>query len=280
MNAVALLHPSLPESTIEPFQKINPALQIRTDLSEAEELNAALVLGGDGTIHRYLSPLHKFRIPVLVVPKGSGNDFAKALGIKNEKVALEAWQKYCSGVGNVRTIDLGLIRSSEGETLFCCVAGAGLDAAANALANAMPSWLRGHGGYLVAALQALASFKTTKITATWDEGKIARPAFLIAVGNANRYAGGMKLTAQAQLDDGLLDICLVGEMSRLKILCWMPTVFFGGHLRLKEVEYFRSRMIRIETDRPLDVYADGEYACRTPAVINLLPQALRVIVPA
>src|SRR5215469_14307143 len=101
MNIAALLHPDIPARSIEPFQRVSPALQIRSNLSAAGDLSAALIFGGDGTIHRYLPELHKFKIPVLIVPRGSGNDFAKALGIKNEKIALAAWQKYCAGAGNV-----------------------------------------------------------------------------------------------------------------------------------------------------------------------------------
>jgi diacylglycerol kinase family enzyme len=69
-------------------------------------------------------------------------------------------------------------------------------------------------------------------------------------------------------------------MNKLKLLCWVPTIFFGGHLRLKQVEYFQSPEMRIEPEHPLDVYADGDYACQTPVEIEIIPRALRVIVPA
>jgi diacylglycerol kinase (ATP) len=68
-------------------------------------------------------------------------------------------------------------------------------------------------------------------------------------------------------------------MNKLKLLCWMPTIFFGAHLRLKQVEYSQAAQVRIETGRELELYADGEYACQTPVEIRLLPRALRVIVP-
>jgi diacylglycerol kinase (ATP) len=89
----------------------------------------------------------------------------------------------------------------------------------------------------------------------------------------------MKVAPCAALDDGLLDVCLVGKMSKLKLLCCVPTIFFGAHLGIKQVEYFQTPAVHIAADRPLEVYADGEYVCHTPLEIKLIPAALRVIVP-
>src|SRR6202007_1969526 len=99
---------------------------------------------------------------VLVVPAGSGNDFARALGLRRVRDSLEAWQKFSDGGGKVRPIDLGVIslpadeapstiaqgRSApHGPRYFCCVAGVGLDGEVSRRANQLPRWLRGHGGY-------------------------------------------------------------------------------------------------------------------------------------
>lgn len=280
MTAIALLHPGVSPKAVEPFQRIAPGLTIQQDLRNAERLHAALIFGGDGTVHRHLPALHQYKIPTLVVPAGSGNDFAKALGIANRSAALRAWQRFCSSGDNVKEIDLGVIRSPSGaEILFCCVASSGLDAEANRLANQMPAWLRGWGGYVVAAVETLARFKTVEFTVAANDRTIRREGYFVAVANAHRYGGGMKIAPQAKLDDGLLDICFIGRMAKLKVLCALPMVPFGGHLRLKEVEYFRSRALRLEAVRPLDVYGDGEFVCRTPVEIGLLPQALKVIVP-
>jgi YegS/Rv2252/BmrU family lipid kinase len=243
-----------------------------------------LIFGGDGTVHRYLPELHKLKLPVLVVPSGSGNDFAKAMGLRNEEIALEAWRHFCAGRGNVRAIDLGVIQprnqETEEEGLFCCVAGVGMDAEANARANRLPPWLKGRGGYVLAALRSLMAFRAMEMNAVSQEKEIRRSALFIAVGNVHRYGGGMKVTPRAAPDDGLLDVCFVGQMNKLKLLCWVPTIFFGRHLRLRQVEYFQTPQVRLETGRPLNVYADGDYVCRTPVNIRLIPKALRVIVPA
>lgn len=279
MTAVALLHPEVSPKAVELFQRISPELIIQQTLVNAEKLEAALVFGGDGTVHRYLPDLHKYKVPALVVPAGSGNDFAKALGIVNRHVALKAWERFCATGDNVKAIDLGTIRSEGSETLFCCVASSGLDAEANRLANRMPAWLRAYGGYLMAALRTLAAFTPVEFTVMAGNRTIRREGLFVAVGNAHRYGGGMKITPQARLDDGLLDICFVGRMPKLKVLCALPTLPFGAHIRIQQVEYFRSDSVTIRSARPLDVYADGEYVCRTPVEIGLLPRALRMILP-
>lgn len=312
MIPIALLHPDVSPRAVEPFQRVNPDLTIQQEMREPEQIRAALIFGGDGTVHRYLPQFYKFNIPVLVVPAGSGNDFAKALGLWNTNVALEAWKKFCQTGANASEVDLGAIRSSSAgeETLFCCVAATGMDAEANRRANQMPTWLRGWGGYILAALSALKSFETCDFDVSAEvpvrarnesksaadqstsepksvssgqksaPGEIHRSGFFVAVGQAHRYGGGLKIAPLAELSDGLLDVCFVSKMNKIKLLLALPTVYFGGHLRLKEVEYFRAEKLSIATGRPVDVYADGEFICHTPVEIRVLPRALRVIRPA
>ena len=279
MIAAALLHPDVAHDAVEPFQDATTTVTIREKLEDSGPPDAALIFGGDGTVHRYLSDLCKRRIPTLVVPTGSGNDFAKALGIRNQAIALRAWRRFCERGDNVRTIDLGILTKDQKTIPFCCVVGAGLDSAANARANRMPRWLRGSAGYLTAALQVLPSFPPAEFSLSADEREIQRRGFFVAVGNAHRYGGGMKVAPRAELDDGLLDVCLVGDMNKLKLLLAVPTVFFGAHLRIRQVEYFQARTLRLDADRPLEVYADGEFACQTPVDIALIPRAFSVIVP-
>src|SRR6476646_1537736 len=279
MIAAALLHPDLSPKVVDRFRSSGVEIKILDHLEQPKNYSAVLIFGGDGTVHRHLPQLHQQKIPTLVVPTGSGNDFAKALGIRNADIAVRAWKKFCLDGNNVKEIDLGVIKFGNQEILFCCVAGVGMDAEANARANRMPAWLKGRGGYVLAALQALFAFKSTEMTIIAGGREIRQSSFFIAVGNALSYGGGMKVTPQATLDDGLLDICLVSKMNKLKLLCWVPTIFFGAHLRLKEVEYFQAKQIRIDAEHTLDLYADGDYAGRTPVEIGIIPRALRVIVP-
>jgi diacylglycerol kinase (ATP) len=302
----------------------------------SDQVDAVLLFGGDGTVHRHLNQLVKLGLPVLVVPTGSGNDFARALGLRSVRDALAAWRLYGSAKGNVRAIDLGVItpleaaprapspaensapidstrNSALGTRYFCSVAGVGLDAEVARRANHLPRWLRAHGGYALALAPTMfqfAPFPMKILTpATEDchpdrnfpfpqgmgsavEGpavlphepevnwqiKKSQPTLLAAFANTPTYGGGMKIAPRAQMDDGLLDVCVIGAVDPFKLACMFPTVYFGRHLRIREVDYFPAAHLRIETGQPLDLYADGEYVCRTPAEISVQRAALRVIV--
>jgi diacylglycerol kinase family enzyme len=110
------------------------------------------------------------------------------------------------------------------------------------------------------------------------ELKKSQPTLLAAFANTPTYGGGMKIAPRAQMDDGLLDVCVIGGVDPFKLACMFPTVYFGRHLKIREVDYFPAAHLRIETEHPLDLYADGEYVCRTPAEVSVQAAALRVIV--
>ena len=115
-----------------------------------------------------------------------------------------------------------------------------------------------------------------------NQGWTARsdqPALLAAFANTSSYGGGMKIAPRAKMDDGLLDVCIVGSIDRFRLLRLAPTVYGGHHLGIREVEYFQASHVRVETERPLDVYADGEYVCQTPAEFSVARNALKVIAP-
>jgi diacylglycerol kinase (ATP) len=224
--------------------------------------------------------------PVLVVPCGSGNDFARALKLCSVRDALDAWRKFLDTRSNVRAIDLGVIREVAGEPpaprehYFCCVAGVGLDSEITRRANDLPKWLRAHGGYALSAPREFLRFAPFPMKISSNGNSTAfLPTILAAVANAPTYGGGMKIAPRAQLDDGKLDLCVVRAMDVFKIFCLFPTVYFGRHLGFEEVEYGQTPSVKIETEHPFDVYADGEFVCRTPVEFSVVRNALKVIVP-
>jgi diacylglycerol kinase (ATP) len=243
------------------------------------------MFGGDGTVHRHLSELVALEIPVLVVPCGSGNDFARALGIRSVRDAITAWRKYAADGNNLRSIDLGVIcELGGGKTpvphYFCCVAGVGIDGNIAARANRLPSWLRARGGYALCVPGEILRFVPLPMRVSLN-GSVAapRPTILAAVANAPVFGGGMRIAPHAKLDDGKLDVCVVLAMQRAKLFCLFPTVYFGRHLGFKEVEYTQTETVRVETENPFDVYADGEHICKTPANFGVAPGALKVLTP-
>ncbi len=282
MRALAILGPQASARDLRRFSFAGVEIKPVERLDNHASADAVLIFGGDGTVHRYLPALAALQLPLLIVPMGSGNDFAMALSIRSYSDALTAWNEFYMGRGNVWQVDLGIIAHSEGlRTPFCCVAGAGLDAEANRRANAMPRWLRAHGGYAFAVIGAMAGFRPPRMQVNFEVDGAARlldaPATMVAVANAPSYGRGMRIGPRAQLDDGLLDLCFVRRVAPLRLLRFFPRVYSGAHLDLAEVEYAQTPRLRIEANRPLHVYADGEYVCRTPVELTLQPRALKVI---
>jgi diacylglycerol kinase (ATP) len=309
MRSAAIFGLGTSHHSLAPFQQDSTVEWMVGMPASRAEADAIVVFGGDGTVHRHLLPMVTLGLPVLVVPSGSGNDFARALGFRKVRESLTAWRNFAAGGRNIREIDLGVITptptsqqqpeiaTATGEPparpdpaaqrYFCCVAGCGLDAEVTRRANQLPRWLRGHGGYAMSLPAALVKFAPFRLKVSMaDEsknGSFAPPAdqltVLFACANTPVYGGGMKIAPRARLDDGKLDICHITDVDKLKLFCLFPSVYLGQHLALKEVTYLRSPGVRIEAEVPLDVYADGEYVCRTPAEISVAPAALKVIAP-
>jgi diacylglycerol kinase (ATP) len=270
---------------VEKFRHVGNAEWSESPPASPAEADVIAIFGGDGTVHRHLPHLIALGLPVLVVPCGSGNDFARALKLRSVRDSLAAWRQFVAHANNVRRTDLGIIRevgdAASAQHYFCCVAGAGIDTEIARRCNALPKWFRAHGGYAVCAPGEFLRFVPIPMkVCLGNENASARPTILAAFANAPAYGGGMKIAPQAQLDDGKLDVCIVGAMSPLKLFCLFPTVYFGRHLGFREVEYAQTETARLETETPLDVYADGEYVCKTPVEFSVAGNALKVIVPA
>jgi len=333
VRAAAIIHAYLKPQVVDPFRDARVDV-FRGNALEPNDLpDVAMVFGGDGSVHRVLPSLAYTQTPMLVVPAGTANDFARCIGITNQSEALRAWRRYLDRGDNVRTIDLGSVRpmadsgpgdfeqldsmtyaddegriprperplgpvimrhhlrrAEESAThqrviYFSGIAGLGLDADTNQRANQMPSWLRRHGGYAIAALRALMKYSPPTVRlhsydACGRETCLEGPVLFVAVGNSPEYGSGIRMLPQAQLDDGQLDLCFVPAMSKGFVLLHFHRIYSGTHLKVPKVRYFRTRQVFIESNAPIPIYADGEYLCQTPAEISNSPRALRVIVPA
>lgn len=288
MRALALLGPNADQRDVADFAS---AARVAVPTATAIDMNhppdVVLIFGGDGTVHRHLRALVDSHVPALVIPMGSGNDFARALGLKNRNLSLSAWRHFCDNREKVRAIDVGDITPTNNEqqatnNLFACVAGAGIDSEVNRRANALPRWLRAHGGYALSLVPAAATFGSHLITVEYEDengatGRISEPALLCAFANARAYGHGMRIAPDARLDDGFLDLIFVRKATAARLLKLFPTIYFGAHLRAPEVVHHRVRRLTIASDPPLDIYADGEFICQTPAEVTVRPGALRVI---
>jgi diacylglycerol kinase (ATP) len=313
MRVAAVLGLNSSPKHLQPFARISDALWQLGLPADSTSADAILIFGGDGTVHRHLPQLVKLQIPVLVVPHGSGNDFARALKLRTIGDALSAWRQFAAlsqrseaplqntEESNVRSIDLGIISAVDPPSTpvstdspepraryFCCVGGVGLDVEVARRANQLPRALRSRGGYLLSLLPALFSFRpvTVKVQASQNDlsgALITRcegPAMVVAFANTPTYGGGILIAPHARLDDGQLEICVVQAMSKARLLRLFPSVYSGGHLEVPEVKYFQADRLRIETEKPSEIYADGEYVCHTPVEVTVKRAALQVIVPA
>jgi YegS/Rv2252/BmrU family lipid kinase len=292
MRAAVIVGLGCSAKDLKPFQ-IDQTIEWRMGMPAPDDhVDVILLFGGDGTIHRHLGQLVKLQVPVLIVPAGSGNDFASSLRLKRVRDSLTAWKQFCDKPTNLRALDLGLIRSDGSSEpavhhYFCCVAGVGLDSEVARRANSLPRWLRGHGGYALSMLPTIFSFSPLPIKLlTPQDGNADKPEWTIhsnqptlvaAFANAPLYGGGMKVAPRARMDDGLLDVCIVAAVSPLRLLWLFPSVYAGRHLGIREVEYFQADRVRVETEEPQDVYADGEFVCRTPVEVSVERRALNVV---
>jgi diacylglycerol kinase (ATP) len=302
MRAAAILALGCSPKDLIPFQADDSVEWHIGMPASGIDADVVLLFGGDGTIHRHLGQLVRLALPVLVVPAGSGNDFAGSLGLRRVRDSLAAWKKFRDSCGNVREIDLGVItpldvgemaepalNAALGTTYFCCVAGVGFDGEVARRANRLPRWLRGNGGYMLGVLPTILTFAPFPLRIFVSRsGETAgndwtirsdRRTLLAAFANTPLYGGGMKIAPQAKMDDGLLDVCVVGDVDPVKLFCMFPTVYAGKHLAIREVEYFQAPRLRVETEQPLDVYADGELVCRTPVDVSVERAALKVVIP-
>ena len=237
-----------------------------------------VAVGGDGTAHHVLNGLAGAGVipsensaALGIVPLGSANDLARNLGLPRDtepatRLAL---------TGPTRRVDLARVAGHW----FGCIASFGLDSHANRIAN-RHTRLRGTAIYIYALLRTLVEWRVPVVHIQSDSGELRGPMMLLAVGNASSYGGGMRIAPHADMADGRLDLCLVRGMSRLKLLFRFPGVFSGTHLRHPEVTYLQASRVRVEADRPLDIFADGEFVGHTPAEVELFPGALTVVAPS
>jgi diacylglycerol kinase (ATP) len=296
MRAAAIFGLGSSTRNLKPFEQGLNTEWVIGQPGDPAGLDAILVFGGDGTVHRHLGALVKLGLPVLVVPAGSGNDFARALALYRVSDSLAAWRRFASGGGNVRTIDLGLITPLDpaGKAplppgrYYACVAGVGLDGEISRRANALPRWLRAHGGYALSLPGALLGFRPFHLKLSTPQNDDAagefplrsqQPVTAAVFANTPVYGGGMRIAPRAKMADGQLDVCVIRDIAKLKLLGVFPSVYFGRHLGIREVEYFVTPRVRVETEQSMELYADGEYVCRTPVEVGAARGAMRVVVP-
>lgn len=236
---------------------------------EAIQLGECIVaVGGDGTLQTLASVIIDLNGTLAIIPAGRGNDFSKVIDVPPDLVSA------CKVLvnGTERMVDVGMANGSP----FLTICTMGFDSVANAYANRtryMPKSLV----YLYGGLRALFAWSPARFNIEIDGERLVHVGYTVAVANGGIYGSGLKLAPEASVKDGLLDIVLVGKMSKLALLQNFSKVRYGEHIYSPRVTILRGKHVKVDIDKKFDVYADGHAIAKLPVDIEVKPGVLRVI---
>jgi diacylglycerol kinase (ATP) len=243
------------------------------DLARAtvvEGVETLAVVGGDGMVHLAVQALAGSQTRLGLVPAGTGNDVARYLDLPRKDV-LAATDVLIGG--KERTIDLARV----GARHFVTVLAAGFDAKVNERANQM-TWPRGQMRDNLATIAELRTFEPIPYVVELDGEEHRFEAMMVAVGNGPSFGGGLRITEGALLDDGLLDVVAILPMSKTALVRTYPKLFKGTHVHHPEYRHYPARTVTIAAPGVV-AYADGERIGALPLTVEVVPHALRVLVP-
>jgi YegS/Rv2252/BmrU family lipid kinase len=288
---VARRHPDLRVSVAQAAQEAGVSLdwvetQAREHASQLAEQAAhqgyelVVAAGGDGTVNEVVNGLmragEKGASSTLgIIPVGSGNDFAWFAGVPLDPVS--AGRRL---VGErTRQVDVGHIRLARGrERYFANGCGIGFDGRVSLEVERLRR-LPGFLMYLVSVLRTIVLYhQAPRLRIRLDEQELIQPTMMLTVSNGRRHGGGFLVTPQAELDDGLFDVCLAGKLSRLGMLMVIPRFVRGTHVTHPQVRMTRARQVSVESPAPLAIHLDGEiFASDARQIqVRLLPSALQL----
>jgi diacylglycerol kinase (ATP) len=241
----------------------------------SDGLDTLVVVGGDGMVHLGVNLCAATPTRLAVVAAGTGNDFARNLGlpVRDARRSVDLLS-----TGSTRRIDLGRVSHGvAGDRWFGGVLGAGFDAVVNARAQRM-TWPRGQMRYNLAIVRELPVFRPIPYAVEIDGHRIETRAMLVTVANTTSFGGGMRVSPEADVADGLLDVMIVHELSVPAFLRVFPKVYSGTHVTHPAVEMHRGRRVRLEA-KGIQSQADGEAFAELPVEAEVVPGALEVVTP-
>ena len=253
---------------VERTTSMEHARELARDARDRGEIAAAM--GGDGLTGAVAGELQGSDGVLAVLPGGRGNDFARKLGIGADPVAATG----LIAAGRERRVDVAEI----GGRIYIGIVSAGLDSDVQVIANStrlpLGTWV-----YLYGTLRALLRWKPAHWDVTIDGEHRRFSGYSVAVANSGVFGSGMWLVPDASLEDGQLDVVLIGERSRLGYLSGLTKVFKGTHVHDPRLQLLRGREVTFSADRPFEAYADGDPIAALPATVRVRPGALRVLAP-
>jgi YegS/Rv2252/BmrU family lipid kinase len=241
-----------------------------------------VVVGGDGTVNEAVNGLMPAGAgcELAVVPCGTGDDFARTFGIPTKTEAALA----VAVNGRARQVDVGRARFGSGESesderYFANFAGAGISGAIALKGAATSRRFGARAAYFWATVAVFTRWNSIPMTVEADGESREGRMFEVIVANGAYAAGGMRIAPDASPDDGLFDVVLIGDVTKLDFLTTFPKIYRGTHVGHPRIEVLRARSVTVTAETPLPVVLDGEQPGSTPVSFDLLPGALKVRVP-
>jgi diacylglycerol kinase (ATP) len=254
---------------IEAASLAETLLQVQ-QASSSQNFDCLICVGGDGLVHDLLPAVIEHSLPLLVIPAGTGNDFARTLGLHGKRISKLL---KLAETGTSSSIDLALISHSGFETPFVQILSTGFDSVVNERANNFKR-VKGKVKYILAVLQKVWRFRATEFEITVDGATQKRRAMLVCIANGQSYGGGMQIVPHAKNSDGYLDLMIVDEVSPLRLLMVFPRVFFGTHVKHPKVHFLTGKEISINAAGA--AFADGERIADLPVRVRLSEKSLQV----
>jgi diacylglycerol kinase (ATP) len=231
-----------------------------------QTISGVVAFGGDGFIHEIIQHIVPRQIPLGVIPCGTGNDFARSIGVY--RLSLTEQLNLITQT-NVRSIDLGRVD----QKWFAAILSSGFDALVNERANLM-QWPKGRMRYNIAMIEKIIALKAHSYRVRFDHDVLDVEATLVTVANGPSYGGGMNVCPDANLNDGLFDVMVLGKVSRVELLRVFPKVYIGRHVGHPAVTFYRCREIEIIGSG--SSFADGEPISSLPLKAQCVSNAMKV----
>ncbi|HVV76865.1 MAG TPA: diacylglycerol kinase [Mycobacteriales bacterium] len=237
----------------------------------ADGVDALVALGGDGMVHLALNAVAGTDTPLGIIPAGTGNDLAATLKLPTKDPVAAAGVVADRLRDGARPMDAIRV----GDKWFGCVLGAGFDSRVNDRANRM-SWPKGRMRYNFAMVAELGVFAPLPFELVIDGEELKTEAMLVAIGNAKSYGAGMHVLPDADVHDGLLDVMVLGPVSKPEFLKTFPKVFKGTHKSHPAVMMRTAKVVEVSSPG-VTAYADGEYLADLPIRCECIPGAVRIL---
>jgi len=241
-----------------------------------------VAVGGDGTVNEVVNGLmspgaEKAQATLGVVITGRGSDLARTIGVPSD------FREACTRLTGDRTmtVDLGLVQFyREGESCqryFVNVGGGGFDGEVAERANRAPNFMGGTIPYLSSLVTTLINYRNKDIELVLDEQEPMRMVVnSVVVANCQFFGGGMRVAPEADPNDGLFDVIVIGDIDKIEFLMTVPKVYDGTHITHPQVDSYRARRVEVRSKQPLMLQVEGEVCGHTPLTFEIIPSALDI----